>query len=159
MRPPTIYVGSYPHLLCPLLTSLRCSLAGCPLNYLISQIPQRPPGVSSNPFLLTCRIYPSFLRMTIGCPDLWVSYPERQASYPISVRHVKILSMASFRFTIARDTLAFDYGIPVIRAPWGLVSYPHAPIRFTTCPAHQYLNRYAVFFLLKRLIKSLISRG
>ncbi|MDP2237878.1 MAG: hypothetical protein Q8J88_15715 [Bacteroidales bacterium] len=68
-----------------------------------------------------CRIYPSFLRMTIGLADLWVSYPERQASYPISVRHIKVLSRASFRFTIARDTLAFDYGIPVIRAPLGLV--------------------------------------
>jgi len=60
--------------------------------------------------------------MTIGRPDLWLSYPERQASYPVSVRHIKILSWASFRFTIARDTLAFDCGIPVIGAPWGLVS-------------------------------------
>jgi hypothetical protein len=128
VRLPTFFVGSLPYLLCPLLTPLRCSLVGYPLNYLISQIPQRPPGVSCNPFVLTCRIYLSFLRMTIGRPDLWVSYPERQASYPISFRHIKILSNASFRFTIARDTLAFDYGIPVIRAPWGLVGFPTHPL-------------------------------
>ena len=123
----------------------------------VLQIPQRPPGVSSNPCLLMCRIYPPFLRMTFGRPDLWVGYPERQASYPVSVRHIKTLSMASFRSHLTMGTLAFDYGIPVIRAPWGLVKFFHAPVRFTACPAHQYLqplrginipNFYLLIFLI-----------
>jgi len=69
-----------------------------------------------------CRIYPPLFRMTFGHLSLWANYPERQALYPVSVRHIKCLPKASFRFLIAQDTLAFGYGIPVIRAPWGLAS-------------------------------------
>nr|NQU88891.1 hypothetical protein [Bacteroidota bacterium] len=36
--------------------------------------------------------------------------------------------MASFRFPITQDTLAFDYGIPVIMAPWGLVDGSTHPL-------------------------------
>jgi hypothetical protein len=58
--------------------------------------------------------------MTIGHPDSWVSYPGEQAFYPVSVRHNKVLPTASFRFPVARDTLAFGFKIPVITALWGL---------------------------------------
>jgi len=66
--------------------------------------------------------------MTFGLPDLWVSYPERQALYPISVRQINSLSVASFRFPITRDTLAFDYEIPVITALKGLVGLTTHPL-------------------------------
>jgi len=59
--------------------------------------------------------------MTLGLPDPKVSYPERQALYPISVRQINFLSSASFRFHLTMDTLAFDYEIPVIEALSGLV--------------------------------------
>ena len=58
--------------------------------------------------------------MTIGLPGQWPSYPERQALYPVSVRQNKFSSTASFRFPVTRDTLAFDYEIPVITALLGL---------------------------------------
>ncbi|RPI50118.1 MAG: hypothetical protein EHM56_11380, partial [Chloroflexi bacterium] len=58
--------------------------------------------------------------MTIGRPDPKVSYPERQAFYPVSVRHNTSLPTASFRFPVTRDTLAFGYKIPVITALLGL---------------------------------------
>jgi hypothetical protein len=74
--------------------------------------------------------------MTFGHPDPKVSYPERQALYPVSVRQNKFSPTASFRFPVAWDTLAFGYKIPVITALSGLgVSLP-APFRCTTCPAH-----------------------
>jgi len=81
---------------------------------------------------------PSF-RMTLGHPDSKLSYPGRMAFYPISVRLIKLLPSASFRFPVTRDTLAFGYGIPVITAPSGL-----APFRLTPCPAHLILNTYGV---------------
>jgi len=55
-----------------------------------------------------------------GVPDSWLSYPEEQAFYPVSVRHNKCLPTASFRFPVTRDTLAFGYKIPAITAPSGL---------------------------------------
>lgn len=58
--------------------------------------------------------------MTIGLPDPKLSYPEEQALYPVSVRHNKYLPTAAFRSTVTRDTLAFGYKIPVIRALSGL---------------------------------------
>ena len=58
--------------------------------------------------------------MTFGFLDLGVNYPRRQAFYPISVRQNKCLPTASFRFPVTRDTLAFDYEIPVITALLGL---------------------------------------
>jgi len=58
--------------------------------------------------------------MTIGRPDLKVSYPERMAFYPVSVRHNNSSPTASFRFPVTRDTLAFGYKIPVITALLGL---------------------------------------
>ena len=53
--------------------------------------------------------------MTIGLLDSWLNYPGRQALYPVSVRLVKLLPTAAFRFPVAQDTLAFGYEIPVIR--------------------------------------------
>jgi len=61
--------------------------------------------------------------MTIGHPGPWASYPERQALYPVSVRHNKCSPTASFRFPITRDTLAFGYKIPVITALLGLGAF------------------------------------
>jgi len=45
--------------------------------------------------------------------------PSAQALYQVSVRHIKFSSTASFRFRFAADTLAFNYGIPIITAPFG----------------------------------------
>ena len=58
--------------------------------------------------------------MTIGRPDPKVSCPEREALYPVSVRHNNNSPTASFRFPVTRDTLAFGYQIPVITALLGL---------------------------------------
>ena len=58
--------------------------------------------------------------MTIGLPDLKLSYPGEQALYPVSIRHNKYLPTTSFRFPVTRDTLAFGYKIPVITALLGL---------------------------------------
>jgi len=60
--------------------------------------------------------------MTIGLPDSGVSYPEGQAFYPVSVRQNKCSPTASFRFPVARDTLAFGFKIPAITALLGLGS-------------------------------------
>jgi len=80
--------------------------------------------------------------MTFGIPDLGLSYPERQALYPISVRLLKLLFSASFRFQVALDTLAFGYRIPVITASSGL-EIALSPFRLTTCPAHPYYRHFA----------------
>jgi len=82
--------------------------------------------------------------MTIGPPDPKLSYPEKQALYPVSVRQNKFSPTASFRFPVARDTLAFGYKIPVITALSGLGASVPAPFRCTTCPAHFKFNRSAV---------------
>jgi hypothetical protein len=64
--------------------------------------------------------------MTIGLLDPWVNYPEKQALYPVSVRQNKCSPTASFGFPVTRDTLAFDYKIPVITALSGLGAFiPH----------------------------------
>ena len=64
--------------------------------------------------------------MTIGHPDSRVSYPDGQAFYPVSVRQNKCSPTASFRFPVARDTLAFGFKIPVITALSGLGNaFPH----------------------------------
>jgi hypothetical protein len=61
--------------------------------------------------------------MTIGRLGPKANYPERQALYPVSVRHTKCLPTASFRSPVARDTLAFGYKIPVITALLGLEDF------------------------------------
>jgi hypothetical protein len=58
--------------------------------------------------------------MTIGLLDLGLNYPGRIALYPVSVRLIKALPTASFRFIVTYDTLAFGYKIPVITALLGL---------------------------------------
>jgi len=90
--------------------------------------------------------------MAIGRPDSWLSYPEKQALYPVSVRHNKCLSTASlpdgkagFGFPVVRDTLAFDYKIPAITALWGLEINDPAPFRLITCPAHQRYQAYGLW--------------
>ena len=80
----------------------------------------RPPGVSHYTCYLSRRIYPAIFCMTIGHRVLGDAYPDGQALYPVSVRHNKYLSPASFRFLLAEDTLALDYKIPVITALAGL---------------------------------------
>lgn len=102
---------------------------------------QRSPGVSSITFDLTCLIYPSRFRMIIGLFDSWVNSPSGQALYQVSVRHVKSLPSASFRFHLAVDTLAFDYRIPIITAPSGL-----SPFGNEACPAHQRCRSHGALF-------------
>ena len=58
--------------------------------------------------------------MTIGQRDLGAAYPDSQALYLVSVRRNEYLSLASFRFALADNTLAFNYKIPVITALSGL---------------------------------------
>jgi hypothetical protein len=71
--------------------------------------------------------------MTFGLLDSWLNYPERPALYPVSVRHIKHLPPASFRFPITQDTLAFSYKIPVIMALEGLGIAP-APFKIYCMP-------------------------
>ena len=106
--------------LCSLLTSLKLStIVSGSLIPLVGKS-QRPPGVSSYTSYLPCLIYSLCLPDDLGLPDSWVSYPAEQALYQVSVCHNKYLPAASFRFYLTIDTLAFDYGIPVIKAPSGL---------------------------------------
>ena len=102
--------GHYVPVLCSLLTSWLIETKSIP----------GPPGVSNKTFHWLCLIYPSLFPNDFGLLDSGVNYPQRQALYQISVRHHQCLPTASFRFPITRDTLAFDYRIPVITAPWGL---------------------------------------
>ncbi len=106
--------------LCPLLTPSRLSFLDCSKSYPVARNSGRPPGVSQSAFHSMRRIYPSSFRMTMGIPGSLPGYPERQALYPISVRHIKCLPPASFRFHLTMDTLAFSYKIPVITALSGL---------------------------------------
>ena len=118
--------------LCPLLTSWPIETESIP----------EPPRVSNKSFHPICLIYSPLVPYDIGRPDSWFSYPKRKALYPVSVRHIRFLSTASFRSPFARDTLACDYRIPVIMAPKGLEVISLAPIRLTTCPAHQECLRH-----------------
>ena len=52
--------------------------------------------------------------------------------YQVSVRRVRCLPTASFRFHLAMDTLAFGCNLPTVRAAWGL-----APVRIRSCWANQ----------------------
>ena len=52
--------------------------------------------------------------------------------YQVSVRRVRCLPTASFRFHLAMDTLAFGYSLPTVRAAWGL-----APVRIRSCWANK----------------------
>ena len=52
--------------------------------------------------------------------------------YQVSVRRVRCLPKASFRFHLTMDTLAFGCSLPTVRAAWGL-----APVRIRSCWANQ----------------------
>ena len=52
--------------------------------------------------------------------------------YQVSVRRVRCLPTASFRFHLAMDTLAFGCSLPTVRAAWGL-----APVRIRSCWANK----------------------
>ena len=58
--------------------------------------------------------------------------PRSNALYEVSVRWVRCLPPASFRFHLAMDTLALGYSLPAIRAASGL-----APVRQCSCRAYQ----------------------
>lgn len=75
-----------------------------------------------------CPIYLGRFRIVIGLRFLLQSYPHSQASYRISVRQTRCLPLASFRFRLAADTLAFGCNLPTIRAILGL-----APFRVCSC--------------------------
>jgi len=113
---PPIYIK----VLCPLLTSALTSILGHSRVPPTSDSLCRPPGVSPSSFPPSRWIYPPDLRMTIGRLGAWPDSPVRQALYPVSVRRNSSLPMASFRFRLAMDTLAFGYKIPVITALKGL---------------------------------------
>ena len=51
--------------------------------------------------------------------------------YQVSVRRVRCLPTASFRFHLTMDTLAFGCSLPAVRAAWGL-----APVRIRSCWAN-----------------------
>jgi hypothetical protein len=53
---------------------------------------------------------PAALRMTTGHPHPLLGYPAADAFYPVSVRRVRVLPYASFRFRLAADTLASASG-------------------------------------------------
>ncbi len=57
---------------------------------------------------------------------------SHKPSYQVSVRRVRCLPTASFRFHLAMDTLAFGCSLPTVRAAWGL-----APVRIRSCWANQ----------------------
>lgn len=50
-----------------------------------------------------------------GHLDSKLNYPRKQALYQVSVRLVKLLPTAAFRFLLTVDTLVFGYRIPVSR--------------------------------------------
>ena len=52
--------------------------------------------------------------------------------YQVSVRRVRYLPTASFRFHLAMDTLALGCSLPTVRAAWGL-----APVRIRSCWANK----------------------
>ena len=51
--------------------------------------------------------------------------------YQVSVRRVRCLPTASFRFHLTVDTLAFGCSLPTVRAAWGL-----PPVRIRSCWAN-----------------------
>ena len=51
--------------------------------------------------------------------------------YQVSVRRVRCLPKASFRFHLTIDTLAFGCSLPTVRVAWGL-----APVRIRSCWAN-----------------------
>ena len=54
----------------------------------------------------TCQIYYASFRIVIGLCFVLQTHPLALALYQISVRQVRLLPPASFRFHIAMDTLA-----------------------------------------------------
>ena len=58
-------------------------------------------------------------------------------SYQVSVRQVRCLPTASFRFHLTMDTFAFGCSLPTVRAAWGL-----APVRIRSCWANQQKKRF-----------------
>lgn len=84
-----------PDLLCLLLTSAGASMAHLPSRLGLSDLRRSLPY--------------KFWALMIS--DISPSYA---ASYPLSVRQAKALPSASFRFTVARDTLAVRLTLPLV---------------------------------------------
>ena len=66
---------------------------------------------------------------------------SHKPSYQVSVRRVRCLPTASFRFHLAMDTLAFGCSLPTVRAAWGL-----APVSIRSCWANHQKRHIAVAF-------------
>ena len=82
--------------------------------------PERPPRVRTKSFASsTCRIYVHRFRVAIGLQPLWRPHP-RCPPDAISVRQVKGLLTASFRFHLTMDTLAVQLYPSRCRANSGL---------------------------------------
>ena len=74
---------------------------------------------------------PAVVRIVIGLPLLMQCCPHLSALYQVLVHRANLLPLASFRFHLAMDTLAFGCNLPTIRAVWGL-----APVRIRSCWAN-----------------------
>ena len=93
--------------------------------------PERPPRVRTKSFASsTCRIYVHRFRVAIGLQPLWRPHP-RCPPDAISVRQVKGLLTASFRFHLTMDTLAVQLCASRHRVRSGL-----SPVRLRPCQAH-----------------------
>ena len=93
--------------------------------------PERPPRVRTKSFASsTCRIYVHRFRVAIGLQPLWRPHP-RCPPDAISVRQVKGLLTASFRFHLTMDTLAVQLCASRHRVRSGL-----SPVRLRPCRAH-----------------------
>lgn len=92
----------------------------------------RPPRIKTLSFYLmptsiTPAVPPNSYR-TLIC---YASHPRLYVLYEVPVRWVKCLPLASYRFHLAMDTLAFGYSFPAIRVAWVL-----APVRQCLCRAY-----------------------
>ena len=72
--------------------------------------------------------------------------------YQVSVRRVRCLPTASFRFHLTMDTLAFGCSLPTVRAAWGLT-----PVRVRSCWANNKKgtnHRSVPFYHIKKFINT-----
>ena len=99
--------------------------------------PERPPRVRTKSFASsTCRIYVHRFRVAIGLQPLWRPHP-RCPPDAISVRQVKGLLTASFRFHLTMDTLAVQLCASRHRVRSGL-----SPVRLRPCRAHHKTRKH-----------------
>ena len=79
-----------------------------------------------------CRIYAAAFRTSIRALHVLAFSPRCVASYPLPVRQASALPSASFRFAVARDTLAVQLTLPLV----GCVEDFHLQVS-APCRAHK----------------------